>query len=158
MAWGASTSSWSARARYSPVASVSAALVLAAMPLFSTFFVYDSLIFLLIFPYNTLHLGVGVVGSVHEAELTIGGGLVHKGAQKFPQVIFGRIIQRGQDGDGGQAAVLSGLADHFGGLSFQHLFAGQIARPLAEENGGGTKPAPRFTIVGSPSSFVSRTA
>ena len=33
----ASTSSWSARARYSPVASVSAALVLAAMPLFSTF-------------------------------------------------------------------------------------------------------------------------
>lgn len=34
---GASTSSWSARARYSPVASVSAALVLAAMPLFSTF-------------------------------------------------------------------------------------------------------------------------
>ena len=43
-------------------------------------FVYDSLIFLLIFPYNTLHLGVGVVGSVHEAELTIGGGLVHKGA------------------------------------------------------------------------------
>lgn len=43
-------------------------------------FVYDSLIFLLIFPYNTLHLGVGVVGSVRKAELTIGGGLVHKGA------------------------------------------------------------------------------
>ena len=43
-------------------------------------FVYDSLIFSLIFPYDTLHLGVGVVGSVHEAELTIGGGLVHKGA------------------------------------------------------------------------------
>ena len=58
-------------------------------------FVYDALIFLLIFPYDTLHIGVGVVGSVREAELTIGGGLVHKGAQKFSQVIFGRIIQRG---------------------------------------------------------------
>ena len=107
-------------------------------------FVYDSLIFLLIFPYNALHLGVGVVGSVREAELTIGGGLVHKGAQKFPQVIFGRIIQRGQDGDGGQAAVLSGLADHFGGLSFQHLFAGQIARPLAEETAADKARAPLY--------------
>ena len=34
-AWGASTSSWSASARYAPVASAAAALVLAAMPPFS---------------------------------------------------------------------------------------------------------------------------
>ena len=30
-------------------------------------FVYDALIFLPIFPYDTFHLGVGVVGGVREA-------------------------------------------------------------------------------------------
>lgn len=67
------------------------------------------MIFLLIFPDDTLHLGVGVIGGVGETELTVGSRLAHKGIQKLPQVILGRIIQRGQDGDGGQAAVLGGF-------------------------------------------------
>ena len=105
-------------------------------------FVSDALIFLLIFPDDTLHLGVGVIGGVGETELTVGSRLAHKGIQKLPQVILGRIIQRGQDGDGGQAAVLGGFSCHLGPLGFQHLSAGQIARPLAEEAAADKARAP----------------
>ena len=37
------------------------------------------------------------IGSIRKAELTVGGRLVHKGIQKFPQVFFRCIIQRSQD-------------------------------------------------------------
>ena len=121
-----------ARARYSPAASSAAALVLAAMPLFSIFFVYDALILCLIFLHDALHIGMFCIGSIRKAELTVGGRLVHKGIQKFPQVFFRRIIQRGQDADGGQAAVCRRFAGHFGPLGFQHLFGGQIAGTLAK--------------------------
>ena len=72
------------------------------------------------------------IGSIRKAELTVGGRLVHKGIQKFPQVFFRCIIQRGQDADGGQAAVCRRFAGHFGPLGFQHLFGGQIAGTLAK--------------------------
>ena len=73
---------------------------------------------------------------------SIARDVVHEGVQKFPQVIFGRIIQRGQDGDGGQSAVLGGFSCHLGPLGFQHLSAGQIARPLAEEAAADKARAP----------------
>ena len=63
-------------------------------------FVYDPLIFLLIFLYDPFHVPVGGVRSIGKAELPVGSRLGHKGVQKFPQVIFRRIIQRGQDADG----------------------------------------------------------
>ena len=95
-------------------------------------FVYDALIFPLIFLYDALHIGMFCIGSIRKAELPVGGRLVHKGIQKFPQVFFRRIIQRGQDADSGQAAVCRGLAGHFCFLGFQHLFGGQIAGTLAK--------------------------
>ena len=95
-------------------------------------FVYDTLIFRLIFLYDALHIGMFSIGSIRKAELTVGSRLVHKGIQKFPQVFFRCIIQRGQDADGGQAAVCRRFAGHFCFLGFQHLFGGQIAGTLAK--------------------------
>ena len=77
-------------------------------------------------------LSMFCIGSIRKAELTVGGRLVHKGIQKFPQVFFRCIIQRSQDADGGQAAVCRRFAGHFGPLGFQHLFGGQIAGTLAK--------------------------
>ena len=68
-------------------------------------FVYDSLILCLIFLHDALHITVLRVRSIGQAELPVGGGLIHKGIQKFPQVFFRGIIQRSQDGNGGQTAV-----------------------------------------------------
>ena len=95
-------------------------------------FVYDALILCLIFLHDALHISMFCIGSIRKAELTVGGRLVHKGIQKFPQVFFRRIIQRGQDADGGQAAVCRRFAGHFSPLGFQHLFGGQIAGTLAK--------------------------
>ena len=67
-----------------------------------------------------------------KAELAVWGRLVHEGIQKFPQIFFRRIIQRGENADSGQAAVFGGLAGHFCPLGFQHLFGGQIAGPFAK--------------------------
>ena len=88
-------------------------------------FVYDALILCLIFLHDALHIGMFGIGSIRKAELTVGGRLVHKGIQKFPQVFFRCIIQRGQDADGGQAAVCRRFVGHFSPLGFQHLFAGR---------------------------------
>ena len=95
-------------------------------------FVYDTLILCLIFLHDALHIGMFCIGSIRKAELTVGGRLVHKGIQKFPQVFFRCIIQRGQDADGGQAAVCRRFVGHFSPLGFQHLFGGQIAGALAK--------------------------
>jgi len=95
-------------------------------------FVYDALILCLIFLHDALHIGMFCIGSIRKAELTVGGRLVHKGIQKFPQVFFRCIIQRGQDADGGQAAVCRRFVGHFSPLGFQHLFGGQIAGTLAK--------------------------
>ena len=97
------------------------------------FFVYDVLIFRLIFLYDTLHAAVGGVGSVREAELAVGGRLVHEGIQKLPQVVFRRIIQRGEDGNGRKAAVGKTFPGVLGPLGFQHLFRGQVAGLFAEK-------------------------
>ena len=75
-------------------------------------FVYDLLIFLLIFLYDPLHVPVGGVRSIGKAELPVGRGLPHEGIQKFPQVLFRGIIQRGQHRDGGQAAVCRRFSLH----------------------------------------------
>ena len=95
-------------------------------------FVYDALILCLIFLHDALHIGMFCIGSIRKAELTVGGRLVHKGIQKFPQVFFRCIIQRGQDADGGQAAVCRRFVGHFSPLGFLHLFGGQIAGTLAK--------------------------
>ena len=95
-------------------------------------FVYDLLIFLLIFLYDPLHVPVGSVRSIGKAELSVGRGLPHKGIQKLPQVLFRGIIQRGQHRDGGQTAVCRRFACHLGTLGFQHLFGGQVACTLAK--------------------------
>ena len=98
-------------------------------------FVYDALILCLIFLHDALHIGMFCIGSIRKAELTVGGRLVHKGIQKFPQVFFRCIIQRGQDADGGQAAVCRRFAGHFSPLGFQHLFGGQIAGHACQSSG-----------------------
>ena len=95
-------------------------------------FVYDLLILLLIFLYNALHVPVGGVRSIGKAELSVGRGLPHEGIQKFPQVFFRGIVQRGQHRDGGQAAVCRRFACHLCALGFQHLFGGQVACTLAK--------------------------
>ena len=86
------------------------------------------------FPTYTAHTNIGMfcIGSIRKAELTVGSRLVHKGIQKFPQVFFRCIIQRGQDADGGQAAVCRRFASHLCTLGFQHLLGGQIAGTLAK--------------------------
>ena len=38
-------------------------------------FVYDTLIFCLIFLYDALHIGMFCIGSIRKAELTVGGRL-----------------------------------------------------------------------------------
>ena len=95
-------------------------------------FVYDSLILCLIFLHDALHITVLRVRSIGQAELPVGGGLVHKGIQKFPQVFFRGIIQRSQDGNGGQAAGVGRLSGHLCALGFQHLFGGQVAGLFAK--------------------------
>ena len=67
-----------------------------------------------------------------QAELPVGGGLVHKGIQKFPQVFFRGIIQRSQHRDGGQTAVCRRFSGHLCALGFQHLFGGQVAGLFAK--------------------------
>ena len=96
------------------------------------FFIYDPLILCLIFLHDTPHIAVLRIRGIRKAELTVGGRLIHEGIQKFPQEFFRCIIQRGQDADGGQAAVCRRFAGHFGPLGFQHLFGGQIAGTLAK--------------------------
>ena len=91
------------------------------------FFVYDALILCLIFLHDALHITVLRVRSIGQAELSVGGGLVHKGIQKFPQVFFRGIIQRGQHRDGGQTAVCRRFSGHLCALGFQHLFCRQVA-------------------------------
>ena len=95
-------------------------------------FIYDLFIFLLIFLYDPLHVPVGGVRSIGKAELPVGGGLPYEGIQKFPQVFFRGIIQRGQHRDGGQAAVCCRFAGQLCALGFQHLFGGQVACTLAK--------------------------
>ena len=95
-------------------------------------FIYDSLILLLIFLYDAFHVPVGGVRSIGKAELSVGRGLPHKGIQKFPQIFFRGIIQRGQHRNGGQAAVCRRFARHLCALRLQHLFGGQGARTLAK--------------------------
>ena len=95
-------------------------------------FVYDSLILCLIFLHDALHITVLRVGGIGQAELPVGGGLVHKGIQKFPQVFFRSIIQRGQHRDGGQTAVCRRFSGHLCALGFQHLFGGQVAGLFAK--------------------------
>lgn len=89
------------------------------------FFVYDALIFRLIFLNDTFYIGMFRVGSIGKAELAVWGRLVHEGIQKFPQIFFRRIIQRGENADGGQATGLCRLSGHFFPLGFQHLLAGR---------------------------------
>ena len=95
-------------------------------------FVYDAFIFMLIFLYDLFHLRVMVIRSVCKAELPVGGGLVHKGIQKIPQVFFRGIIQRRKDADGGQTTVFCCFACHLLPLCRQHLFGGQVPCPLAK--------------------------
>jgi hypothetical protein len=95
-------------------------------------FIYDLLILLLIFLYDPLHVPVGGVRSIGKAELPVGRGLPHKGFQKFPQVFFRGIVQRGQHRDGGQTAVCRRFACHLCTLGFQHLFGGQVACAFAK--------------------------
>ena len=96
-------------------------------------FIYDLLIFLLIFPHDLPHLGVFRVRGVGQAELPVRGRLPHKGVEEGPQVGRRGVVQRGQDADGGQAAVLPRPAGVAGPLGLQHLFAGQIAGLFAEK-------------------------
>ena len=96
------------------------------------FFVYDMLILLLIFLHDTFHIGMFCIGGIGKAELAVWGRLVHEGIQKFPQIFFRRIIQRGENADSGQATGLCRLSGHFFPLGFQHLFGGQIAGPFAK--------------------------
>ena len=91
------------------------------------FFVYDLLILLLIFLYDPSHVPVSGVRSIGKAELPVGRGLPHKRIQKFPQVFFRGIIQRSQDGNGGQAAGVGRFSGHLCALGFQHLFCRQVA-------------------------------
>ena len=95
-------------------------------------FIYDLLIFLLIFLYDALHVPVGSVRRIGKAELPVGRGLPHKGIQKLPQIFFRGIVQRGQYRNGGQAAVCRRFACHLCALGFQHLFGGQVACTLAK--------------------------
>ena len=95
-------------------------------------FVYDMLILLLIFLHDTFHIGMFCIGGIGKAELAVWGRLVHEGLQKFPQIFFRRIIQRGENADSGQATGLCRLSGHFFPLGFQHLFGGQIAGPFAK--------------------------
>lgn len=89
------------------------------------FFVYDVLIFCLIFPYDIPHTAVGGIRGIRQAELTIGGSLVHEGIQKLPQKHLRSIIQRCQHGNRRKLAVFKIFSCHFGSLGFQHLFAGR---------------------------------
>ena len=102
-------------------------------PLILDLFVYDLLILCLIFPHNLSHLAVGAVGSVRQAELAVGGSLVHKGIQEGPQVGRRGVVQGGQDADGGQAAVGPGLARIKSPLGRQDFFVRQVAGFLAEK-------------------------
>ena len=95
-------------------------------------FVYDALILCLIFLHDALHITVLRIRSIGQAELPVGGGLPYEGIQKFPQVFFRGIIQRGQHRDGGQAAVCRRFSGHLCALGFQHLFGGQVAGALAK--------------------------
>ena len=105
------------------------------------FFVYDSLILLLIFPDGLPHLGVPLVRSVGQAELAVGGGLVQEGVQKGPQVLRRRVAEGGQDADDGQAAGLGGLARVFRPLGRQAGFGGQIPGFFGEK-AAADKPRP----------------
>ena len=96
-------------------------------------FIYDLLILRLIFPHNLPYFRVSAVGGVRQAELAIGRRLPHKGIQKGPQVDRRRIVQGGQDADGGQAAVCPGFPLIKGPLGCQNLFVGQIAGLFAEK-------------------------
>ena len=95
-------------------------------------FVYDTLILCLIFLHDPFYGIVFRVGRIGKAELAVGSRLIHKRIQKFPQVWFRRIVQRGQDRDGGQPAGVRRLPGQFGPLGFQHLFRGQIPGLFAE--------------------------
>ena len=95
-------------------------------------FVYDALILCLIFLHDALHITVLRVGGIGQAELPVGGGLPYEGIQKFPQVFFRGIIQRGQHRDGGQTAGVGRLSGHLCALGFQHLFGGQVAGLFAK--------------------------
>ena len=90
-------------------------------------FVYDALILCLIFLHDALHITVLRVGGIGQAELPVGRGLPYEGIQKFPQVFFRGIIQRSQDGNGGQAAGVGRFSGHLCALGFQHLFCRQVA-------------------------------
>ena len=97
------------------------------------FFVYDLLIFCLVFPHDLPHLGVFCVRGVGQAELPVGGRLPHEGIQEGPQIGRRGVVQRGQDADGGQAAVFPAGPGVPGPLGFQHLFGGQIPGLFAEK-------------------------
>ena len=96
-------------------------------------FVYDLLIFCLVFPDDLPHLGVLLIRCVGQAELAVGGRLPRKRVQKRPQVRRRGVVQRGQDADGGQAAAGPRGAGVAGPLGLQHLFGGQVARLFAQK-------------------------
>ena len=120
---GARMSSWSASARYSPRQPRSG-VGAGRNALVFDLFVYDALILCLIFLHDALHTTVLRVRSIGQAEAYVRRSGSQKN-QKFPQVFFRGIIQRSQDGNGGQAAVCRRFSGHLCALGFQHLFAGK---------------------------------
>ena len=79
---------------------------------------------------HAAHLGVGFVAGVRQHQLPVGGRLGLHAVQELLQKAGRRVVQRGQDADGGPVC---GALRRLGPLGFQRLFGGQIPRPLAEE-------------------------